>query len=208
MLSVMDRAWNQFSFTDIFDVGHGFYNKKPPMHTDGNLPFIGASGMNNGVTGFTTVDDVRRCSKIGYGSNEPIEKKLFDSGTLCVVNNGKPGYAYYQPHVYTCTHDVNPLKLKSGTMSEALGLFLAQAIKAQGVCFEYARKWRPSRMVRSKLMLPVNDGGEPDWQFMEDYVREREDAQLERCRDFLKRRLAEIERERERESRSAASESQ
>ena len=40
-------------------------------------------------------------------------------------------------------------------------------IKSQGVCFAYARKWRPSRMVHSCIMLPVDDNDEPDYYFME-----------------------------------------
>lgn len=62
---------------DVFIIGHGFYNKRPPTYKDGDFPFIGASGENNGVTGFTTLKDVENNSKIGYGYNEPIEKKFF-----------------------------------------------------------------------------------------------------------------------------------
>ena len=32
---------------------------------------------------------------------------------------------------------------------------------------------------------------------MENYIREREAAQIERCREFLMKRIADIERERE-----------
>lgn len=178
-------TWRKFAFTDVFIVGHGFYNKKPPMHADGEIPFIGASGVNNGVTGFTTMDDVSRCSKIGYGPNEPLECKMFDRGTLCVVNNGSVGYTYFQPHSYTCTHDVNPLTLKSRVMSEPLGLFLAQCIRKQGACFQYAHKWRPSRMVRSFLMLPVDSSGQPDWKFMEDYAKRKMTDKIKELIAFL-----------------------
>lgn len=166
------REWKQFNINDIFIVGHGFYNKKPPMHKDGNFPFIGASGENNGVTGFTTLKDVENNSKIGYGPNEPLDRKIFEKGHLCVVNNGSAiGYTYYQPHKFTCTHDVNPLWLRNREMNLYLGLFLSQMIKNQGVCFAYARKWRPSRMIHSQFMLPVTEDGEPDYQFMEEFGR-------------------------------------
>ena len=46
-------------------------------------------------------------------------------------------------------------------------------------------------------MLPVDEAGNPDWQFMEDYISEREAIQVERCREFLMKRIALIERERE-----------
>ena len=170
-LDLESREWKKFNINDVFIVGHGFYNKKPPMHENGKFPFIGASSTNNGVTGFTTLKDVENNSKIGYGTNEPIDKKIFSKGQLCVVNNGSPGYTYYQPHNFTCTHDVNPLWLRKHEMNECVGLFLSQMIKSQGVCFAYARKWRPSRMVHSCIMLPVDANNEPDYDFMEECGR-------------------------------------
>lgn len=171
-LDLESREWKKFNINDIFVVGHGFYNKKPPMSENGNFPFIGASGENNGVTGFTTKKDVENNSKLGYGTNEPLDKKIFSKGHLCVVNNGSAiGYTYYQPDNFTCTHDVNPLWLRSCKMNKYLGLFLSQMIKNQGICFAYARKWRPSRMVHSCVMLPVNDNNEPDYEFMEECGR-------------------------------------
>lgn len=190
MLRLDDREWKRFNINDIFIVGHGFYNKKPPTYDDGDFPFIGASGINNGVTGFTTLKDVELNSKIGYGPNEPLEKKVFSKGHLCVVNNGSAiGYTYYQPNDFTCTHDVNPLWLRNRDMNLYLGLFLAQMIRAQGDCFAYARKWRPSRMVRSQFMLPVTNAGEPDYQFMEDYMRELMSAKREQYRQYVEKRL-------------------
>lgn len=172
-LDLESREWKKFNINDIFVVGHGFYNKKPPMSENGNFPFIGASGENNGVTGFTTKKDVENNSKLGYGTNEPLDKKIFSKGHLCVVNNGSAiGYTYYQPDNFTYTHDVNPLWLRSCKMNKYLGLFLSQMIKNQGICFAYARKWRPSRMVHSCVMLPVNDNNEPDYEFMEECGRQ------------------------------------
>lgn len=166
------RKWNKFNVNDIFVVGHGFYNKKPPMSEKGDFPFIGASGENNGVTGFTTKKDIENNSKLGYGTNESLDKKIFSKCHLCVVNNGSAiGYTYYQPSNFTCTHDVNPLWLKSYKMNKYLGLFLSQMIKSQGICFAYARKWRPSRMIHSCIMLPVNNNDEPDYDFMEECGR-------------------------------------
>lgn len=171
-LDLESSDWKKFNINDIFVVGHGFYNKKPPMHENGDFPFIGASGENNGITGFTTLKDVENNSKIGYGTNEPIDKKVFSKGHLCVVNNGSAiGYTYYQPDNFTCTHDVNPLWLRKHEMNKCMGLFLSQMIKSQGVCFAYARKWRPSRMVHSCIMLPVDDNDEPDYEFMEECGR-------------------------------------
>ncbi len=169
--ALSEKVWKSFAMNDVFTIGHGFYNKKPPMYEDGDIPFIGATDSHNGVTGFTHIEDIKRCSKTGAPSNEPLDRKLFDGNAIGVTNNGSVGYAYYQPAMFTCTHDVNPLHLRNGIMSEPLSHFLCVCIHKQAVCFEYARKWRPKRMIHSKFLLPVTDSGEPDYGYMEQYAK-------------------------------------
>lgn len=170
-------VWKVFQFTDVFDIRKGFYNKKPPCVENGRYPFIGATDSNNGVTGFTSYENIRDNSKIGYGPNEPISKKIFPGKAICVTNNGSVGYAYYQESDFTCTHDVNPLYLHNRELNRYLALFLIACIEKQRVCFEYARKWRPMRMVRSRLLLPtINE--EIAWEYMENYMRDNESKLL------------------------------
>ena len=160
-----------FDFCQIFDIKKGFYNKKPPCPEEGDIPFIGASDSNNGFTGFTTHALIAANSKVGYGKNEPFERKIFPGNAICVTNNGSVGYAYYQQHKFTCTHDVNPLYLQHHKLNRYLAMFLIRCIEQQRVCFAYARKWRPARMIKSKLKLPVTPDGQPHWQYMEQYMR-------------------------------------
>lgn len=163
---------------DIFEIRKGFYNKKPPCYENGNIPFIGATDSNNGITGFSDYETIDANSKIGYGPNESIDRKIFPGNAICVTNNGSVGYAYYQPSEFTCTHDVNPLYLKNIALNRHLAMFLIACIEKQRVCFTYARKWRPKRMVHSKLMLPIDEAEQPDWSFMENFMKEVENDAL------------------------------
>lgn len=193
MQSLDEKEWKRIPINSVFVIGHGFYNKKPPMSSEGEVPFIGASGINNGVTGFCTMQAIEDNSKLGYGPNEPIEHKLFDKGSICVVNNGSAiGYSYYQPKQFTCTHDVNPLTLRDHEMNEDEALFLAQMIRQQGDCFIYARKWRPSRMVSSQFLLPVDSAGNPDYAYMAEYARQKREAMLAKYRTYVGARIAEL----------------
>lgn len=172
--NLLNHKWKAFGFVDIFDIKKGFYNKKPPCYEDGNIPFIGATDSNNGITGFSDRPTIEANSKVGYGPNESIDRKLFPGNAICVTNNGSVGYAYYQPTEFTCTHDVNPLYLKTTPLNRHLAMFLIACIEKQRVCFTYARKWRPKRMVHSKLMLPIDGANKPDWLFMEQFMKEVE----------------------------------
>ena len=151
------------------------------------MPFIGASDSNNGVTGMTTWEKIERCSKVGYGPNEPISQKKYSGNCICVTNNGSVGYAYYQATAFTCSHDVNPLYLKNGKLNRYIGLFLAACIEKQRVCFEYARKWRPKRMKQSRLMLPIKQDGSLDLLYMECYMKDIENRRLNNYLEYKSR---------------------
>lgn len=169
--SLDKKEWKVFPFTDIFDVKKGFYNKKPEDNGNGTIPFLGATDSNNGVTRFLTLDEIKRSTKTGRLPNSDLSKKLFSGHAIAVTNNGSVGHAYYQDTEFTCSHDINPLYLKDHQMNVFEALFLIKVIEQQGKLFQYARKWRPSRMVKSKLMLPVTENGVPDFKYMEQYIK-------------------------------------
>ncbi len=176
--------WKAFLFPEVFEIKNGFYNKKPISSGNGKIPFLGATANNNGVTGYYTLSEIEENSKIGYGKNEPLNQKLFKGNCIAVTNNGSVGYAYYQVSEFTCSHDVNPLYLKNQTLNPYIAKFLIRAIEQQRVCFEYARKWRPMRMKKSKILLPVNSDDKLDYVYMENYMRNLEYEKLKQYLNF------------------------
>jgi hypothetical protein len=194
MMKLNDREWKEFYFKDLFEIKKGFYNKKPPSeNTNGGIPFIGATDNNNGVTEFYTLENIDIHSKTGDKKNVELEKKIFSAKSICVTNNGSVGYAYYQANKFTCSHDVNPLYLKKDTLSRPLAFFLISSIEKQKVCFQYSRKWRPKRMVKSKMLLPVNKINEPDYQFMEDYSKSIFEKKEKKYKDYITKVLEKLE---------------
>ena len=177
-----EKRWAEFLFTDVFRIEKGFYNKKPTASGAGKIPFLGATENNNGITEFYTYDEIANASKVGYGKNESIDRKIFEGNAIAVTNNGSVGHAFYQPTPFTCSHDINPLYLKNYQLNESIALFLIDCIEKQGICFAYARKWRPIRMINSKIFLPVNDEGAPDFEYMEAYAKNLE---AEKYRKYL-----------------------
>lgn len=163
--------WKLFDFIDIFEIKKGFYNKKPEPSGLGTIPFLGATDSNNGVTDYYTLDEIEAASKTGKEPNEPLEKKLFPGHAVCVTNNGSVGFAYYQNKQFTCSHDVNPLYRLNGDFNEHTGLFVASVIMYDRYRWGYGRKWRPERMAKSRLKLPATASGEPDWDWMEKYIK-------------------------------------
>lgn len=176
-LKLKTDEWKWFRYDEIFDIKHGFYNKKPEDNPDGDIPFIGATDSNNGVTSHSDLETIAITTKTGDGNNAPMEEKIFEN-CIAVTNNGSVGYAYYQAKPFTCTHDVNPLYLKGHKLTPNIALFLCTLIEKERFRWAYGRKWRPIRMPSSMIKLPaikkMVDGKEvvePDWQFMEDYIK-------------------------------------
>ena len=191
-MDLKDIQWGEFMFIDIFEIKNGFYNKKPLPSKNGKIPFLGATQNNNGITEFYTLNNIKDNSKVGYGKNEPLNKKVFSGNCIAVTNNGSVGFAYYQTHEFTCSHDVNPLYLRNYELNPYLAKFLISSIESQKVCFEYARKWRPIRMVKSKILLPITPEGEPDYAFMEQFMKQKEQEKLEKFRNYVSKRIDEV----------------
>ncbi len=163
-------TWEEFSFDEIFEIRKGFYNKKPEHLEEGYIRFLGATEKNNGVTEYYTLDEIKNSSKTGDNKNAPLSEKIFPPNALCITNNGSVGNAYFQEKEFTCSHDVNPLYRLDGEFNKYTALFVATVIQHDKYRWAYGRKWRPARMVKSKLKLPSKNG-KPDWQFMEDYIK-------------------------------------
>lgn len=168
------RNWKWFRYDEIFDIRKGFYNKKPENHTGNNIPFIGAIDNNNGVSEYYDIQDIEEASKTGDENNVPLTEKLFEGNCITVSNNGSVGYAFYQAKPFTCTHDVNPLYLHpkwNQELNQYIAMFLCSLIEKERYRWTYGRKWRPKRMPSSLIKLPVDKTGNPDWKYMEDFIK-------------------------------------
>lgn len=174
-LNLNTDTWQWFRYDEIFKIKKGFYNKKPEESFNGEIPFIGATDSNNGITSFHDLNTIESSSKTGEMPNAPLSEKIFSKNCITVSNNGSVGYAFYQNREFTCTHDINPLYLKNKTMNPYIAMFLCTIIEMERFRWAYGRKWRPVRMPSSKIKLPaiLNDKGnyEPDWQWMENYIK-------------------------------------
>ncbi|MFQ7437814.1 N-6 DNA methylase [Romboutsia timonensis] len=176
-------TWKEFKYSQIFNIKNGYYNKKPEHVLDGQVPFIGATENNNGVTELYSLEDISNYNKTGEITNEGLNKKIFNPNCITVSNNGSVGYAFYQEEKFTCSHDVNVLYLKDYKLNQYISMFLITLIELEQFRWCYGRKWRPSRMPDSIIKLPIlkledgslatNQDGDfiPDWEAVEKYIK-------------------------------------
>lgn len=159
-----EKEWAEFTLSDIFTVGAGkrleTRNKIP-----GTRPFIGATDNGNGVTGYVANDNASK-----------------DSNVLGVNYNGAPCIAFYHPYECIFSDDVKRLHLKAHEDNEFVLLFFVAIFAQQKVKYSYGYKFKEQRMLRQKLMLPVDDAGEPDYAYMEQYAK---NMMLRKYRQYL-----------------------
>lgn len=162
--SLDSKKWKAFPLEEVFTVSAGkrleTRNKKP-----GNRPFIGAADNSNGITGFV-------------GNNN----SSVDRNVLGVNYNGAPCIAFYHPYECLFTDDVKRLHLRNRSDNEFALLFFVPVFAKQRSKYSYGYKFNESRMLRQKLLLPVNDSGKPDFDYMEQYVK---NLMLRKYRQYL-----------------------
>ena len=56
-------------------------------------------------------------------------------------------------------------------MNKYNALFIATVINQSNFKYSYGRGRSKTRLEQETIKLPVNDEGEPDYQFMEDYIK-------------------------------------
>ncbi|MDD7592656.1 MAG: restriction endonuclease subunit S [Peptoniphilaceae bacterium] len=148
-----EKEWNEFVLDDIFTVGAG-KRLETRNKVDGIRPFIGATDNGNGVTGFVGNDNASK-----------------DSNVLGVNYNGASCIAFYHPYGCIFTDDVKRLHLKNHIDDKYVLLFFTSIFAMQRVKYSYGYKFKEKRMHRQKLMLPVTDAGDPDYEYMEQYAK-------------------------------------
>ena len=123
--------------------------------TDGDTPYIGAIDSDNGV------------------ANHIGQQPVHDGNTISLSYNGSVGEAFYQPAPYWATDDVNALYLRpeQGRLTPATGLFVCTVLKHEKYRYSYGRKWTLENMENTEIKLPTTPDGNPDWQWMENYIR-------------------------------------
>ena len=144
--------WRDYQLQDLFEVKKGRRVTKADR-SPGATRFIGASEKNNGITDLADL------------------APIYPSGTLTVVYNGNSvGNAFFQNQEYFACDDVNVLVPKY-PMSCWVQLFIAAIIRHGRSRFTYGYKWTLARMKATTVRLPVDVHGDPNWLYMESFMK-------------------------------------
>ena len=161
-VSLEDRTqirWAAFAIQDICTIKSGVRLTKQEMQ-DGNMPFIGASDSNNGITAFVS------------NHNASLDKNV-----LGVNYNGSVVENFYHPYECLFSDDVKRLEIKADVGKYAY-LFLKTVILQQKSKYQYGYKFNAARMLKQKILLPADGNHQPDWALMERWMKHIELKQI------------------------------
>jgi len=145
--------WKEFKLSDLFDFERGKVSKIPKDDLD-----------NNGAVNFLT------CSSKNNGCIGRIDIKAQANNCLSIANNGVHlGTAFYQDGPVTGTADVCIAKPKF-EISKNIGLFISVIIHQEKPKYSYGRKFGLDKMRDTMIKLPSTPQGEPNWEWMEEYM--------------------------------------
>ena len=152
-LNLTNRNWNFFNIEkDLFEIkGSKTTNKKILKRKEkGFFPYISTKATNNGVDGFY---------------NFSTEK-----GNVIVVESAVCGFSSYQEKNFSASDHVEKLipKFKLNIYN---GLFITTLLNLEKFRYNYGIKCNQERIKRSKIKLPIDKNGNPDWKFMENYIK-------------------------------------
>lgn len=144
--------WEEFKLTELFDITG---SKTTPI-TEleeigiGKYPFVTTQATNNGIEGFYDF--------------------YTEEGNVLTVDSAVLGYCSYQPLNFSASDHVEKL-IPRFKMNKYVALFLVTIMNLEQYRYNYGRKCSQTRMNQISIKLPAKSDGNPDFDFMENYIK-------------------------------------
>ena len=166
-MNINQIIWAEFKLNKLFEVTKGT-RLTMDNRISGDIPFVTASHQNQGVSSF-----------IG---NENLEK-FKDVITIDMF-----GESFYRDYIFCCDDNVHVLKTKQ-KISKWSSIFIVQMINSNKNMFNYGKQYRLKTFNKQKIILPINNRGTPDWDFMELFIKDIEKNLINNYKMYLKSKL-------------------
>lgn len=157
------NEWEYFLLKDICNISMGNKMDATAMTTDEpKYNFVGRSADNNGVA--MKVDAV-------YNEDGTLIEP-YPEGSVTVALGGSLGSTYLQKEPFYTSQNVAVLQF-SNAVSDSAKLFLCTLIHNESLYkyFPFGRELNTHIRNDFGFTLPVDSKNNPDWQFMEEYIK-------------------------------------
>ena len=138
----------------------------------GNTPFVASGALNNGVM---------KCC-------DAKQDEQLDAGN-CITVSPVDGSTFYQPMDFLGRGGAGSsiLMLRSDWLNLYLGQFIARTVRQTCSKYTYGHMGNKDSIKRERIMLPVDDTGEPDYAYMEQYTKNMMLRKYQQYLEFINR---------------------
>lgn len=165
----------RFQLGDLFEISPTKYHKGKNadiLDEKGTIPVISNSVNNNGVMGYSV-------------------KKALNNGNVLTCSDTTVGAdtMFYQKESFIGYSHIQCLTPKQTGFNEKIANFIITSCrKATRNKYTYAHKFNRDNMQKTVIQLPIDPTGNPDYQFMEQYIK---DLEQERIKELEQEKLTE-----------------
>ena len=163
--------WQEFKIADLFEIYTGALIN-PNDLKEGQIPRITATENNNGIAFFT----------------QNIENKNFRT-LENFISVSFLGAAFYQKNKVSLDMKIHALKLKDKELNSYIALFLIPVIKNFTFKYMYGYQLSTRILKMQKILLPINSQNQPDFEFMESFMKDLESKHLQKILSYYQYKL-------------------
>lgn len=172
-----DIEWKSFILTDIFDIASTNSgidkNKIKNGSIEGKNPYITRTDKNNGIDEFIVEQDY----KLNNGNVITIG---LDTQTV-----------FYQPHAFYTGQNVQILS--NDHLNKYNGLYLVNLLKIVLEKFNWGGNGATlTRLKNSRILIPINDEGLPNYNYMESITKKTITAKIEKYEKYIAHRKSQL----------------
>lgn len=160
--------WKKFEVKDILTIEQTKSVVSKDKLRSGDIPYVSRTKLNNGY--------VCKC-----GNVEKINKGN------CITIGAETGLAFYQPNDFVAGNKI--YRLSKEGLNENHYLFLASILNKQACNYNYSDARIPQKISKEIILLPTNELGEIDWDYMENCVENAKQSYIDDLEKEYEREL-------------------
>lgn len=153
------REWGEFQVGELFDIKHPAARSEK-KYCEGEINYVSSGAFNNGVA-----------NKL-----MPLPNELLDRGG-CITVSPLDGSSFYQEEDFLGRggSGASISILYNSHLNKNNALFICSVIRSSANGFGYTDLLNGENLKSLTIKLPVDKTGQPDWAYMEEYMRKVEE---------------------------------
>jgi len=153
----MNKEYKYFDFCQIFDYQRG-RRLITQNQISGDIAYISSTALNNGLDNFIT----------------PPNYMVIHKNRMTLSNSGSVGYLFYHDYEFVASDHVTVIWLRNKELNKYIAVFLKPIFEKIKYRYNFGREISNDRIVKEKIYLPINSNGDPDWEYVENYIQSLE----------------------------------